>query len=126
MEYSAIFHDMDKRFCYAIEKDLFVIRVQVKKDDMKEIILHYEDKYIPMEREDTRKTIVMKKVATSQFHDYYTAFCPRRLAAHATPRPWFPSVAVKKVACPNSFLNSSEERTAYGSSLISFPTSFAM
>ena len=50
MEYSAIFHDMDKRFCYAIDKDLFVIRVQVKKDDMKEVILHYEDKYIPMER----------------------------------------------------------------------------
>ena len=73
MEYSAIFHDMDKRFCYAIEKALFVIRVQVKKDDMKEIILHYEDKYIPMEREDTRKTIVMKKVATSQFNDYYEA-----------------------------------------------------
>ena len=73
MEYSAIFHDMDKRFCYAIEKDLFVKRVQVKKDDMKEIILHYEDKYIPMEREDTRKTIVMKKVATSQFNDYYEA-----------------------------------------------------
>ena len=30
MEYSAILHDMDKRFCYAIDKDLFVIRVQVK------------------------------------------------------------------------------------------------
>ena len=73
MEYSAIFHDMDKRFCYAIDKDLFVIRVQVKKDDMKEIILHYEDKYIPMERKDTRMTIPMKKVATSQFHDYYEA-----------------------------------------------------
>ena len=71
MEYSAIFHDMDKRFCYAVDKDLFVIRVQVKKDDMKEIILHYEDKYIPMELKDTRKTIPMKKVATSQFHDYY-------------------------------------------------------
>ena len=73
MEYSAIFHDMDKRFCYAIDKDVFVIRVQVKKDDMKEIILHYEDKYIPMERKDTRKVISMKKVATSQFHDYYEA-----------------------------------------------------
>ena len=36
MEYSAIFHDMDKRFCYAIDKDLFVIRVQVKKDDMED------------------------------------------------------------------------------------------
>ena len=73
MEYSAIFHDMDKRFCYAIDKDLFVIRVQVKKDDMKEVILHYEDKYIPMERKDTRMTLPMKKIATSQFHDYYEA-----------------------------------------------------
>ena len=73
MEYSAIYHDMDKRFCYAIDKDLFVIRVQVKKDDMKEIILHCEDKYIPMERKDTKKTILMKKIATSQFHDYYEA-----------------------------------------------------
>ncbi len=72
MEYSAIFHDMDKRFCYAIDKDLFVIRVQVK-DDMKEVILHYEDKYIPIERKDTRMTLPMKKVATSQFHDYYEA-----------------------------------------------------
>ena len=73
MEYSAIFHDMDKRFSYAVDKDLFVIRVQVKKDDMKEVILHYEDKYIPMERKDTRMTLPMKKVATSQFHDYYEA-----------------------------------------------------
>ena len=73
MEYSAIFHDMDKRFCYAIDKDLFVIRVQVKKDDMKEVILHYEDKYIPIERKDQRMTLPMKKVATSQFHDYYEA-----------------------------------------------------
>ena len=73
MEYSAILHDMDKRFCYAIDKDLFVIRVQVKKDDIKEIMLHYEDKYIPLEWKDTRKTIPMKKVATSQFHDYYEA-----------------------------------------------------
>ena len=73
MEYSAIFHDMDKRFSYAVDKDLFVIRVQVKKDDMKEVILHYEDKYIPMERKDTRQTVPMKKVAVSQFHDYYEA-----------------------------------------------------
>ena len=73
MEYAAIIHDMDKRFCYAIDKDLFVIRIQVKRDDIKEIILHYEDKYIPMEWKDTRKTIPMKKVATSQFQDYYEA-----------------------------------------------------
>ncbi len=41
MEYSAIIHDMDKRFCYAIDKDLFVIRIQVKRDDIKEIIVQY-------------------------------------------------------------------------------------
>ena len=40
---------------------------------MKEIFLHCEDKYIPMERKDTKKTILMKKIATSQFHDYYEA-----------------------------------------------------
>ena len=70
MEYSAILHDMDKRFCYAIDKDLFVIRVQVKKDDIKEIILHYDDNYIPLGWKHTRKTISMKKLATSQLHDY--------------------------------------------------------
>ena len=73
MEYSAILHDMDKRFCYAIDKGLFVIRIQVKKDDIKEIILHYVDKYISIELKDTRKTIPMKKIASSQFHDYYEA-----------------------------------------------------
>lgn len=73
MEYSAIFHDMDKRFCYAIDKGLFVIRIQVKKDDIKEIILHYVDKYISIELKDTRKTVPMKKIASSQFHDYYEA-----------------------------------------------------
>lgn len=31
-----------------------------------------------------------------------TAFWPSLLAAHATPRPWLPSVAVKKVAWPKS------------------------
>ena len=67
MEYSAIFHDMDKRFSYAVDKDLFVIRVQVKKDDMKEVILHYEDKYIPMERKDTRKTVPMRRLLSHSF-----------------------------------------------------------
>lgn len=73
MEYSAILHDMDKRFCYAIDKGVFVIRIQVKKDDIKEIILHYVDKYISIEFKDTRKTVPMKKIASSQFHDYYEA-----------------------------------------------------
>ena len=36
-----------------------------------------------------------------------TAFWPSLLAAQATPRPWLPSVAVKKVAWPNSLRKAS-------------------
>ena len=36
-----------------------------------------------------------------------TAFWPSLWAAQATPRPWLPSVAVKKVACPNSWRKAS-------------------
>ena len=68
MEYSAIFHDMDKRFCYAIEKDLFVIRVQVKKDDMKEIILHYEDKYRSEERRVGKECLRLCRSRWSPYH----------------------------------------------------------
>ena len=39
-----------------------------------------------------------------------TAFWPSLLAAQATPRPWLPSVAVKKVAWPKSEASSSEVR----------------
>ena len=70
MEYSAILHDMDKRFCYAIDKDLFVIRVQVKKDDIKEIILHYEDKYIPLEWKDTRRRLPHHSFMTIMRHSF--------------------------------------------------------
>lgn len=73
MEYSAIHHDMDKRFCYAIDKDCFVIRIQVKKGDMQEVILHHEDKYIPLSICDTRQTITMTRIASSEYHDYYEA-----------------------------------------------------
>ena len=45
MEYSAIFHDMDKRFSYAVDKDLFVIRVKVNKDDMKAVSYTHLDVY---------------------------------------------------------------------------------
>ncbi len=51
-----------------------------------------------------------KRMSTVPLGMRTTAFCPRRLAAHATPRPWFPSVAVKKVAWPNARPSLSEVR----------------
>ena len=71
MEYSAITHYMEKRYCYAIEKGKFVIRIETKKDDMEKVVLHYRDKYIPLHILDTTASKEMTKVATSRFHDYY-------------------------------------------------------
>lgn len=71
MEYSAITHYMEKRYCYAIEKGKFVVRIETKKDDMEKVILYYRDKYIPLHMLDTSASKEMTKVATSRFHDYY-------------------------------------------------------
>ena len=73
MEFSAIYHSMDKRYCFALEKGKFLIRIKTKKDDMKQVVLHYRDKYLPIKMIDTRQKVEMKKVATDRFNDYYEA-----------------------------------------------------
>ena len=73
MEYSAIRHEADKRYCFALEKGKFLIRIQTKKDDMEKIVLHWRDKYIPIERFDSREAREMDKVASDRFYDYYEA-----------------------------------------------------
>ena len=73
MEYSAIRHEADKRYCFALEKGKFLIRIQTKKDDMAKVILHTRDKYIPLEFVDTRSSYIMEKVASDRFFDYYEA-----------------------------------------------------
>ncbi len=71
MELSAIYHSMDKRFCYALSKGKFLFRLQVKKDDIVAASLHYRDKYLPLHLNDTRRCIPMKKIASGTYHDYY-------------------------------------------------------
>jgi len=71
MEYSGIHHEADKRYCFALEKGKFVIRLQTKKGDMKKVVLHWRDKYIPLELADTRDDSEMEKVASDRFYDYY-------------------------------------------------------
>ena len=71
MEKSAIFHSPDKRYAYAIEKDTFIIRIRAKKDDLSEVILHYQDKYIPIRVYDSRKMIKMEKYSSDGILDYY-------------------------------------------------------
>lgn len=71
MEYSAIYHNADKKQCFCLEKGRFLIRLKTKKDDLVKVVLHYRDKYIPLERLDTRATKTMTKACSDQFCDYY-------------------------------------------------------
>ena len=71
MEYSAVCHEANRNYCYAIEKGLFVFRIQVKKDDVESITIHYQDKYIPITFMDTRASEPMYLAASDRYHDFY-------------------------------------------------------
>ncbi len=73
MEFSAISHQADKHYCFALEKGKFLFRIVTKKDDMDRIVLHCQDKYIPLHMLDTRGTVEMEKASTDRFHDYFEA-----------------------------------------------------
>ena len=71
MEYAAIRHFADKRFCYAIEKGRFLIRLETKKGDTGKAILHVQDKYLPIKYMDTRQEYEMKIAYSDNYIDYY-------------------------------------------------------
>lgn len=73
MEHSAIVHFSEKRYCYALEKGRFIFRIETKKDDIKKIVLHTRDKYIPLKRYDSLQHIEMKKIRSDKYKDYYEA-----------------------------------------------------
>ncbi len=60
MEYAAIRHFADKKYCFATEKGRFLIRLETKKNDIKSVILHTQDKYLPLRLQDTRQTFPME------------------------------------------------------------------
>lgn len=73
MEYAAICHRGNKNYCYALEKGHFLFRLQVKKGDIRKVILHYQDKYIPVQYMDTRAQVEMSLASCDEYHDYYEA-----------------------------------------------------
>ena len=73
MELSAIFHHPDKRFCYALAPGQFLLRIQAKANDLRRVVLHTMDKYLPLSIADTRQQQVMEKVTTDGIHDYFEA-----------------------------------------------------
>ena len=73
MNRGAIAHMPDSRYCYCIRPGRFVFRIQTGRDDLTGVIMHFRDKYIPVQFFDTRGQIPMKRVAQDGSHDYYEA-----------------------------------------------------
>lgn len=73
MNYAAIAHMPDHRYCFCLRPGLFLIRLQAGRKDLNNVVLHYQDKYIPRRFLDTRKKVEMKLVASDCYHDYFEA-----------------------------------------------------
>ncbi len=71
MEYAAIRHFADKRYCYAVAKGHFLVRVEVKKGDAAKVILHTQNKYLPVCCMDTRQAWPMEIACSDNYLDYY-------------------------------------------------------
>ncbi len=71
MEYAAIRHFADKRYCFALEKGRFLIRLETKKGDAARVVLHVQDKYLPLKYQDTRRACPMKLAYSDNYSDYY-------------------------------------------------------
>ncbi len=71
MEYAAIRHFADKRYCYALEKGRFLIRLETKKGDVEHVALHVQDKYMPLKWQDTRQVYQMQATYSDEYIDYY-------------------------------------------------------
>lgn len=71
MEFSGIYHEPTRRFAYATSKNNFCIRIKTKKDDVKRVIIHTRDKYLPLEILDTQKNAEMELFASDSYFDYW-------------------------------------------------------
>ncbi|MDE7284016.1 MAG: glycoside hydrolase family 13 protein [Lachnospiraceae bacterium] len=71
MEYAAIRHFADKKYCYAVEKGRFLFRLETKKEDVVKVILHGQEKYLPVKFMDTRQERQMKIAYSDNYIDYY-------------------------------------------------------
>lgn len=69
----AIAHFPDSRWCYCLQPGRFLFRLQTGRDDIAQVRLHHQDKYLPVKFFDTRAVTEMHRVAQDSCHDYYEA-----------------------------------------------------
>lgn len=67
----AVFHKMDKEYCYCLEPGKFLIKVRCKRGDMQNVILRVTDKYAYARKLANVASIEMIKVSSDSLFDYY-------------------------------------------------------
>lgn len=70
---AAISHSATKKDCFCMEPGRFRFRLRTAKDDIEEVVLHYQDKYLPLQVKDTRAEIQMTRFASDAALDYWEA-----------------------------------------------------
>ena len=73
MEKAAIVHNPDNDFFYSTGINQFTVKLMLRACDAESVVLHYRDKYIPLDKLDTRETVPMRKAAGDGIHDYFEA-----------------------------------------------------
>lgn len=73
MNKEAVFHKMDKEYAYALSNNDFLIKIKVKKDDLKSVKLYYCDKYLRKYNKNIGRLYYkeMSKVFSDELFDYY-------------------------------------------------------
>lgn len=73
MNYAAIAHSATDRDCICLRPGRFLFRLRSAKDDLRRVVLHIMDKYVPLEVRDTRSAIPMGKLCSDGIQDYWEA-----------------------------------------------------
>lgn len=73
MNQAAIWHEATQRYCCCLRPDHFLFRIQTGAGDLRRVVLHSRDKYLPLTVKDTRVATEMRRVAGDGLRDYYEA-----------------------------------------------------
>lgn len=70
---AAIEHSSTGRDCFCLEQGRFVFRLRSARGDLARVILHYQDKYLPLSIQDTRAETGLQLVTSDATLDYWEA-----------------------------------------------------
>ena len=73
MNLAAISHNATSQDCFCMEPGRFRFRLRCAKGDIARVVLHHQDKYLPLSIQDTRRETPMGIIASDSTLDYWEA-----------------------------------------------------